>query len=191
MLYRVSRLVEVADISSPTPRFSLFDGNSSNRPGVLLHHCNTRYEWLVRPSSAETFTLQETPSFAWRTNGLAQWQRRDRRDSFSIIAHFWRGAAVASGRAAVRLVGSGDDAWDVGEADPLLSISFESASVPSPYPGFHPLPPRTGHEVFPHAQRSSPTTFFLELSRFLLPWLSCSRPHPSRSVQLPPFGSQA
>jgi hypothetical protein len=35
----------------------------------LLHHCNTRYEWLVRPCSAGTFTLQETPSFAWRTNG--------------------------------------------------------------------------------------------------------------------------
>ena len=35
----------------------------------LLHHCNTRYEWLVRPCSTGTFTLQETPSFAWRTNG--------------------------------------------------------------------------------------------------------------------------
>ncbi len=37
---------------------------------VLLHHCNTRYEWLVRPCSTGSFTLQETPSFAWRTNGL-------------------------------------------------------------------------------------------------------------------------
>ena len=38
---------------------------------ILLNNCNTRYEWLVRPYSAGTFTLQETPSFAWRTNGLA------------------------------------------------------------------------------------------------------------------------
>jgi hypothetical protein len=30
--------------------------------------CNTRYEWLVRPYSAGTFTPQEAPSFAWRTN---------------------------------------------------------------------------------------------------------------------------
>jgi hypothetical protein len=37
----------------------------------LRNNCNTRYEWLVRPYSAGTFTLQETPSFAWRTNGLA------------------------------------------------------------------------------------------------------------------------
>ena len=34
----------------------------------LLHRCNTRYEWLVRPYSAGTCTLQEAPSFAWRTN---------------------------------------------------------------------------------------------------------------------------
>ena len=61
-------LVEVAGIPASTPRFSLFDGNSSNRLSCLLHHCNTRYEWLVRPCSAGTFTLQETPSFAWRTN---------------------------------------------------------------------------------------------------------------------------
>jgi len=36
----------------------------------LLYNCNTRYEWLVRPCSPGTFTLQEAPSFAWRTNGL-------------------------------------------------------------------------------------------------------------------------
>jgi hypothetical protein len=35
----------------------------------ILHHCNTRYEWLVRPCSVRTFTFQETSSFAWRTNG--------------------------------------------------------------------------------------------------------------------------
>ena len=34
---------------------------------VLLYDCNTRYEWLVRPYSPGTFTLEETPSFAWRT----------------------------------------------------------------------------------------------------------------------------
>ena len=34
----------------------------------FLHSCNTRYEWLVRPSSAGTSTRQEAPSFAWRTN---------------------------------------------------------------------------------------------------------------------------
>ena len=34
----------------------------------FLHSCNTRYEWLVRPSSVGTCTPQEAPSFAWRTN---------------------------------------------------------------------------------------------------------------------------
>jgi hypothetical protein len=33
---------------------------------------NTRYEWLVRPSSAGTCPLPEAPSFAWRTNAKAQ-----------------------------------------------------------------------------------------------------------------------
>jgi hypothetical protein len=36
--------------------------------GVLSSSCNTRYEWLVRSCSAGTLTLQEAPSFAWRTN---------------------------------------------------------------------------------------------------------------------------
>jgi hypothetical protein len=36
--------------------------------GLLSSSCNTRYEWLVKPCSAGTFTLQEAPSFAWRTN---------------------------------------------------------------------------------------------------------------------------
>ena len=31
---------------------------------------NTRYGWLARPYPARTFTLQEAPSFAWRTNAL-------------------------------------------------------------------------------------------------------------------------
>ena len=47
-------------------------------------------------------------------------------------------------------VGSGNGAWGLGDADRLLSVSSKSASVLSPYPGFHPLPPRTGREVFPH-----------------------------------------
>jgi hypothetical protein len=34
----------------------------------LLHRRHTREEGLVRPCSAGTCTLQETPSFAWRTN---------------------------------------------------------------------------------------------------------------------------
>ena len=32
--------------------------------------CNTRYEWLVRPFSAGTPTLQEAPSFSWRTSDI-------------------------------------------------------------------------------------------------------------------------
>jgi hypothetical protein len=35
----------------------------------LLHRCHTRDAWLVRPYSAGTCTLQEAPSFAWRTPG--------------------------------------------------------------------------------------------------------------------------
>ena len=34
----------------------------------LLSRCPTREEWLVRPSSAGTCTLQEAPSFSWHTN---------------------------------------------------------------------------------------------------------------------------
>ncbi len=47
---------------------------SSDSFGVfhLLHRCNTRYRWLASPSLAGTCTLQETPSFAWRTNASAQ-----------------------------------------------------------------------------------------------------------------------
>ena len=44
----------------------------------FLHSCNTRYEWLVRPCSAGTSTLQEAPSFAWRTNAPAQGQGPNR-----------------------------------------------------------------------------------------------------------------
>ena len=41
----------------------------------FLHSCNTRYEWLVRPSSARTCTWQEAPSEAWRTNDEAHLHR--------------------------------------------------------------------------------------------------------------------
>ncbi len=36
----------------------------------LRHKCNTRYGWLVKPFPAGTFTLQDAPSFAWRTNAV-------------------------------------------------------------------------------------------------------------------------
>jgi len=39
---------------------------------TLLSNCNTRYGWLVGPYPAGTLTLQEAPSFAWRTNVAAQ-----------------------------------------------------------------------------------------------------------------------
>jgi hypothetical protein len=40
----------------------------------VLHSCHTRYEWVVRPSSAGTSTRQEAPSCAWRTNVSPQRQ---------------------------------------------------------------------------------------------------------------------
>lgn len=36
-------------------------------PRGFPHRCHTRYEWVVRPSSAGTPTRQEVPSEAWRT----------------------------------------------------------------------------------------------------------------------------
>jgi hypothetical protein len=39
---------------------------------LRLSRCNTRYRGLARPSLAGTCTLQETPSFAWRTNATLQ-----------------------------------------------------------------------------------------------------------------------
>jgi hypothetical protein len=41
------------------------------------------YEWLVRPYSPGTFTLQETPSFPWRTNGWP-WRPMDGRGQYSL-----------------------------------------------------------------------------------------------------------
>ena len=34
---------------------------------VFLHNANTRYGWLTIPYPTGTLTLQEAPSFAWRT----------------------------------------------------------------------------------------------------------------------------
>ena len=49
-----------------------------------LDRCNTREAWLVRPYAARTLTLQEAPSFAWRTNGLG-FSRRKRESHFEIV----------------------------------------------------------------------------------------------------------
>ena len=38
----------------------------------LRHRRKTRYGWLVRPYPTGTLTLQDAPSFAWRTNARAQ-----------------------------------------------------------------------------------------------------------------------
>ncbi len=41
-----------------------------SRYEILFHTRNTRYWWLVKPYQARTYTLQEAPSCAWRTNAL-------------------------------------------------------------------------------------------------------------------------
>src|SRR4030043_238450 len=46
----------------------------------FLPHCNTRYGWVVSPYPTGTFTLQETPSFAWRTNTPPQPPKRHKQD---------------------------------------------------------------------------------------------------------------
>ena len=51
----------------------------------------------------------------------------------------------------------------------MLSVSSESASVPRPYPGFHPLPPRTGHEVCPHPALRQPSAWSVQSSALSLP----------------------
>ena len=38
------------------------------RTSRLRHRRNTRYGWMASPSPTGTFTLQGTPSFAWRAN---------------------------------------------------------------------------------------------------------------------------
>jgi len=40
------------------------------RTSIPLCDCSTRYEWLVKPYSPETFTLEGASSFAWRTKKM-------------------------------------------------------------------------------------------------------------------------
>src|SRR4029450_13185589 len=67
----------------------------------LLHRCNTRYRWLVRPYLAGTCTLQETPSFAWCTNAGAHLllEAGAQRTLEAVRCSAWFGAD--SGRGAV------------------------------------------------------------------------------------------
>ena len=67
-LYQASgSAVSLAVYVVPCVRFTRFV-----RLFCLLSRCNTRYGWLVRPYPMGTFTPQETPSFAWRTNAGRQ-----------------------------------------------------------------------------------------------------------------------
>ena len=50
---------------------------------------------MVNPFSAGTLTLQEAPSFAWRSNG-STFSREPREDSFSTWTYFRRGSAAAT-----------------------------------------------------------------------------------------------
>ena len=80
----------------------------------------------------------------------------------ALSVYCWQNAPVSDRHIRCPLVGSGNGAWDLGEADPFLSISFESASVPSPYHGFHSLPLRTGREVFPHPALRQPSSWSIQ-----------------------------
>jgi len=88
----------------------------------LLHSCNTRYEWLVRPYSAGTCTRQEAPSFAWRTNAKAH--REPPRRGLSVSAE-----PPPGGDAVERNVSRATRAAPLG----TFHICFTySASVPTP-----------------------------------------------------------
>ena len=63
-----TRLQGVRSPFRPT-EFPVYASPGSFGASLLLHRCNTRYGWLARPYPVGTFTPQETPSFAWRTNG--------------------------------------------------------------------------------------------------------------------------
>ena len=66
----------------------------------LLYNCNTRYEWLVRPYSPGTSTMEEAPSFAWRTNGLRYRQGRDLAEkSLSAEPAVWDRLPESAGKA--------------------------------------------------------------------------------------------
>ena len=71
-LYQASRsAVSPAPYTVPWVRFGRFV-----RQYVPPNIRNPRYEWLARPCSAGTLTLQEAPSFAWRTSTSGALQPR-------------------------------------------------------------------------------------------------------------------
>ena len=51
----------------------------------------------------------------------------------------------------------------------MLPVSVGSASIPRPYPGLHPLPPRTGHEVCPHPALRQPSAWSIQSSALSIP----------------------
>ena len=70
----------------------------------------------------------------------------------------------------VGVVGSGNGALDTGFS-PFAPYIVQECLTASPYPGFHPLPPRTGREVFPHpAPRQSSSWSFQGFELLGLTW---------------------
>jgi hypothetical protein len=90
----------------------------------LLHHCNTRYRWVVNPCLAGTLTLLKAPSFAWRTNvsGSAAALLSGRLEPLRIEATFRVASIPCSSKPAEGVVGdmgnaSGVSGWtETGEA---------------------------------------------------------------------------
>jgi hypothetical protein len=62
-----------------------------------------RLFWFGSKEFSMRYLLVQKRSYVKPPNGMAQRQRRDWRDSCSIMHHFWQTAPVSSGRAAVRL----------------------------------------------------------------------------------------
>jgi hypothetical protein len=77
-------------------------------------------------------------------NGMAQWQRRDRRNTYSIIAHFWKTNAVMSGAAAVRLelVLGG-----------FMHVYMDLLAMAHPFASLLHIPEPAGHHVHGFASR--------------------------------------
>jgi len=66
-----------------------------------------RLQALVRPYSAGTSTLREVPSFAWRTNGMRNWQTGEAADkilNLIITPVLEKCALITIGGAVVRHV---------------------------------------------------------------------------------------
>jgi len=57
----------------------------SSQSSRLRHRRKTRYGWVANPYPARTFTLQDTPSFAWRDNGSADDLRAKRNRSICLL----------------------------------------------------------------------------------------------------------